>query len=121
MNDLAPSSDWRDICQSLWGDDWMQPASDVIGVNRRTVERWRAGHQTVPPAVIAALLSIPMDVGEPVIRAYGRILRQVALNGSLSSIAAYIEVQRHAFGLVSRDLAEGRLATFGIDMKGTDP
>ena len=35
--------DWEDSAHRLWGDDFIAPMSEVLGINRRTIERWRAG------------------------------------------------------------------------------
>lgn len=33
---------WQDAAEKLWGGDWIAPMSEVLGINRRTIERWRA-------------------------------------------------------------------------------
>lgn len=68
--------DWQSECEKLWGRDWIAPLSEVLGVNRRTVERWRSGAVTIPSVVDNLICDAMENVRQP--RVMGAVFRMVA-------------------------------------------
>jgi hypothetical protein len=68
--------DWQAACAELWGADWIAPLSEVLRINRRTVERWRSGATAIPEDLADQLWELGR--GDEYRRAYGIILRRIA-------------------------------------------
>jgi len=77
---------WQEAARALWGDDWIAPAADVLAINRRTLERWKAGQGEPRPALARDLISLARGLPEDR-RIFGHILRRIALGETPSGIA----------------------------------
>ena len=49
---------WTDVFEALFGPDWIAPAAEVLGKNRRSIERWRSGRYPIPPEMEARIAAI---------------------------------------------------------------
>lgn len=68
---------WIDEAEKLWGADWIAPLSEVLAVNRRSVERWRSEAQPAPEWLGPALQRACILAGsEP--RVMGDVMRRLA-------------------------------------------
>lgn len=72
----GPSLDWQDVAERLFGPDWIAPLSEVLGINRRTVERWRSGAVAIPERVAADIADLARRGRDN--RNYGVMLRRAA-------------------------------------------
>lgn len=77
--------DWQDAARALWGDDWIAPLSEMLGANRRTVERWRAG-EGEPRVTTAETLQMLARRSGADARVMGTILRRIATGESPAAI-----------------------------------
>lgn len=77
--------DWTDAAAALWGPDWIAPLSDVWGVNRRTVERWRSG-DGAPREPLQAWLIRQASRADADGRMAGDILRRLARGETAAQI-----------------------------------
>ena len=103
-------TDWQFACKALWGDDWIAPLSEVLAVNRRTVERWRSGEVTIPAHIAADLIKLPR-LGSAT-RAYGDTLRRMARGESLETIEQWIADHRRAVARARADV--GRYSAIAV-------
>ncbi len=88
---------WQTTCETLWGPDWIQPASEVLGITRRTVERWRNNEREMPAEVQTELKKLlPKKLGIEATRAYGDVLRHVARGGTVESALHEIKLRMKA-------------------------
>jgi len=92
---------WQDACHALWGDNWIAPLSEVLAVNRRTVERWRSGEVQIPRHIEADLIRLPR-LGSAT-RAYGDILRRLARGETVDEISAWLADHRRALARYKAD------------------
>lgn len=69
--------DWQDAACALWGDDWIAPLSELLGANRRTVERWRAGEGEPRASTAETLVMLARRSGADA-RAMGTTLRRIS-------------------------------------------
>lgn len=69
--------DWQDAAIALWGEDWIAPLSEVLGINRRTVERWKAQEGAPRQMMQDALAMLARRSGADA-RAMGDTLRRMA-------------------------------------------
>lgn len=92
---------WIHDCQTLWGDDWIAPLSEVLAVNRRTIERWREGRGQPRPEIIAELARL---AALPNTRAVGRMVRRLANGDTLATITAEIEADREAVATIATQI-----------------
>ena len=95
-------SNWQDACEALWGDDWIAPLSEVLAVNRRTVERWKSGEIDMPAHIAAELVKLPR-LGSAT-RAYGETLRRLAGGETMDAIEQWIADHKRAVARVKTDL-----------------
>ena len=51
----------REIGEALYGDHWISPLARALGVNVRTMQRWAAAQNSVPPESVNALLQVLSD------------------------------------------------------------
>ena len=93
---------WQYQCEALWGDDWIAPLSEVLAVNRRTVERWRSGEVAIPAHIATDLIKLPR-LGSAT-RAYGEMLRRMARGEAIETIEQWMADQRRALARVRVDL-----------------
>lgn len=93
---------WQAACEAMWGDEWIAPLSEVLAVNRRTVERWKSGEVEIPKHIAAELIKIPR-IGSAM-RAYGEILRRLARGETMEDVETSIADQRRAIARVRADL-----------------
>lgn len=96
----------RQTCEALWGDDWIAPLADILGVNRRTVERWKSGDVPMPRHIANDLLKLPR-IGTAT-SAYGDLLRRLARGESLDDLNQWVTDQRRALGRVRADVGRFR-------------
>lgn len=97
---------WQSACLGLWGEDWIAPLSEVLEVNRRTVERWKSGEGTIPEHIERDLIRLP-HIGTAQ-RAYGDILRRLARGETMEDVERSIAEQRRAVARVRADLGKYR-------------
>ena len=107
-------SDWQSACEGLWGEDWMAPLAEVLGVNRRTVERWRDGQVAIPAHIAAELARLPR-IGSAQ-RAYGDMLRRMARGETLEAIESDLADQRRAIHRLRADI--GRYSAIAVLTSG---
>jgi len=72
--------DWKDAARALWGDDWIAPLSELLGTNRRTVERWRSGDGQPRASTAETLVMLARRSGTDA-RSMGAALRRMS-NGA---------------------------------------
>lgn len=101
---------WQSSCEALWGDDWIAPLSEVLAVNRRTVERWKSGDVEIPEHIAAELIRIPR-IGSAQ-RAYGDVLRRLARGESMDDVEQSIADQKRAVARVRADI--GKFNTIAV-------
>lgn len=94
--------DWQSACEALWGDEWIAPLSEVLSVNRRTVERWRSGEVSIPLHIADDLVRLPR-IGEAQ-RAYGDVLRRMANGEGLDEIEDWVSHYRRATKRAQADI-----------------
>jgi hypothetical protein len=63
--------------EALFGSRWQTDLGDALGINRRTVQRWRAGQDEPRPAVWGKLLALVIE-NEAKLTAVKRRLSAVA-------------------------------------------
>lgn len=95
--------EWQHICAELWGDDWIAPLSEILRVNRRTVERWKSGAIDIPSAVIRDLERVYRRVGGYA-RQYGETLRKIAGGQTVEDLQDSISQQKRALNRFEADL-----------------
>ena len=103
-------TDWQSACEGLWGTDWMAPLAEVLDVNRRTVERWRAGEVAMPRHIADDLCRLPR-IGSAQ-RAYGETLRRLARGETMDDIEQWIADQKRAVSRVKADI--GRYSAIAV-------
>lgn len=101
---------WQDAAHALWGPDWIAPLSDVLNVNRRTVERWRAGEQEIPNLIAADLIRLPR-IGTAQ-SAYGTALRRLARGETVEDLEQSLADDKRALMRLKADL--GRYAAIAV-------
>lgn len=112
---MAMSVDhWHDACDALWGADWIAPLSDVLGVNRRTVERWKSGEVPMPEHISSELVKLPR-LGSAT-RAYGETLRRLARGETMGEIEQWIADHKRAAARVKSDI--GRYSAIAVLASG---
>lgn len=74
---------WQSYAQRLWGEDWIAPMSEVLDINRRTIERWNAGQGAPATGIQAELSRLSMRSYS---RALGDVLRRMANGESVDDI-----------------------------------
>ena len=104
-------SDWQFACEALWGGDWIAPLSEVLAVNRRTVERWKSREVDIPPHIAAELVKLPR-IGSATTRAYGDILRRLSRGESIEDIEAWVADHKRAVGRARADI--GRYSAIAV-------
>lgn len=97
-----PADAWIRACERLWGPDWITPAAEVIGVNKRTLERAKSGSTSLNPRICADLERLGNQVGAG--RAYGDVLRRIARGETPEEIEAYVQEIRHGLARYRSDL-----------------
>lgn len=92
---MASELTWEDVCERLWGQDWIAPLSEVLHVNRRTVERWRSGKVEIPDDVERMIVEAsprPM-----LTRELGDMLRRVANGATDRDLKKHLDDQGAAY------------------------
>jgi phage terminase Nu1 subunit (DNA packaging protein) len=100
---------WQYACEALWGPDWIAPLSEVLNVNRRTVERWKSGEIEIPEHIARDLERLPR-LGDAT-RAYGDILRRLAGGETAADIEQWLTAHRRALARYKADLGKYRAIT----------
>lgn len=90
--------DWQKWPQRLWGDDWIAPMSEVLEINRRTIERWRAG-EGAPRSQLQEQLQRMSQCNDP--RAMGAILRRLARGETPDAIRRELQAMQAALDEVA--------------------
>lgn len=93
-------SGWQDHARALWGDEWIAPMSEVLDINRRTIERWRRG-DGAPADVIQRSLARIAQRPDP--HLIGDVLRRLARGETCDDIAEDYAARRAALQRV-RDM-----------------
>jgi len=96
---------WQDAARTLWGDEWIAPLSEVLAVNRRTVERWKAGDQDIRPDIAAELVRLGRRGGA---RHYGAVLRRLANGETAADIRGELESVKRALMRYEHDISQYR-------------
>lgn len=102
--------EWKNTCEALWGDDWIAPLSEVLRVNRRTVERWKSGEIEPPQSIVAELVRLPR-IGSAQ-RAYGTMLRRLSRGETLRDIEDSVASEKRAFTRLRADI--GRYSAISV-------
>ncbi|WP_024350994.1 hypothetical protein [Aurantimonas coralicida] len=84
MTNHDNNPDWQEVAERLFGSDWIAPLSEVLGVNRRTVERWRSGAVSAPDRVADEITDLARRGRDN--RNYGIMLRRAATGESPMAI-----------------------------------
>jgi hypothetical protein len=95
---------WQSACEALWGEDWIAPLSEVLAVNRRTVERWKSGEIAIPSHIASELIKIPR-IGSAQ-RAYGDVLRRLARGETMDDVDQSIADQKRAAARARADIGK---------------
>ncbi len=103
------TADWQEWPQRLWGDDWIAPMSEVLGINRRTIERWRAG-QGAPRLHLQQELRRLALRSEA--RAIGMVLRRLANGEQLDDIRREVRDMHTALVRVAESV--GKFETIAV-------
>ena len=105
------STDWQRWPARLWGDDWIAPMSEVLDINRRTIERWRAGEGEPREALQNELRKLAL---RPEARAVGSVLRRLSRGETLEDIRRDLKAMQIAVDRVAADyrLAECAMSKF---------
>jgi len=101
-------SDWQDACSRLWGDEWIAPLSEVLAVNRRTVERWNAGDPAIRSEIAVELIRLGRRIDGDSIRPYGTILRRLANGETIPDIHAEMQGMKRAIRRYEHDISQYR-------------
>jgi hypothetical protein len=88
-------TDWIESARALWGDDWIAPLSEVIGANRRTVERWRASHGEPRQGTQDTLAMLARRSGQDA-RVMGAVLRRMAAGETAADIVTEINATKRS-------------------------
>jgi hypothetical protein len=102
-------TDWQLVCKGLWGPDWIAPLAEVLGVNRRTVERWKSGTVEIPGDVVAELARLPR-LGSAT-RAYGEVLRRLARGETVEDLEQDLADRRRALSHYKNERGKFRIIT----------
>jgi phage terminase Nu1 subunit (DNA packaging protein) len=97
---------WQSTCEALWGPDWIAPLSEVLAVNRRTVERWKSGDVPIPDHIEAEIVRLPR-LGDAT-RAYGDLLRRLSGGETVADVEQWIAAQRRAIARYKADTGKYR-------------
>lgn len=92
-------SDWQTAAKSLWGDDWIAPLSEFLAINRRTIERYRAGDGDLSPALASQLCTLARRAGADAPHV-GGYLREMARGASIQAISADMASRRRAMAKI---------------------
>ena len=76
---------WRCDARKLWGDDFIAPMSEVLDLNRRTVQRWNLGEGEPAQRIQLELRRLASRTQA---QALGRVLRRMANGERLEDIAS---------------------------------
>jgi len=99
-------TDWKRACEQLWGEDWIAPLADVLGVSRRTIERWKAGQMRIPSSIAEDLVSLTSTLPASEVqlnRAFGSLLRRAARGEEPEDIDHWIDTVRAAAGMLKSE------------------
>lgn len=94
--------DWQQAARALWGDDWIAPLSEFISVNRRTIERWRAGEGEPSGAIADGLVGVARRSGYDAAHT-GKILRRLSSGETVADITDEIAAMRRSLVRVERE------------------
>jgi len=100
---------WQDHAERLWGEEWIAPMSEVLDINRRTIERWRAGEGGPGHGLKVELQRLALHYNA---RATGGILRRMASGETLDDIRR--EIREQAVAIASIQAAIGKYSTIAI-------
>ena len=102
-------ADWQEWPQRLWGDDWIAPMSEVLNINRRTIERWRAGEGEPNIGLQTELRRLALRYGA---RAIGNVLRRMARGETLKEIKA--DIREHQIATTRIEVELGKYGSIPI-------
>lgn len=88
--------------QQLWGDDFIAPMSEVFGISRRTIERWKAGRGEPPASIREDMARLARRAGVDA-RTMGAILRRYAGGATRQDVEAEIMAMRRCLAALERD------------------
>lgn len=86
---------WQEAAQALWGDDWIAPMAEWADINRRTIERWKAGVGEPRQPLQDRLVAIARRAGTDA-QVMGSILRRMARGETADNIRAEIAAMRRS-------------------------
>lgn len=95
-------ADWQEAALALWGDEWIAPMSEWSDINRRTIERWKAGAGAPRQRLQDRIVTIAERAGDDA-QAMGDVLRRMARGGSINGIREHIAALQRAVDLVEDD------------------
>lgn len=95
--------DWQDSAQRLWGEEFIAPMSEVLMINRRTIERWKAGEGQPSNGIQVEMMRLAMRAES---REIGTVLRRMANGTTLDEIDRDIRNQQVAARRVRTDLGK---------------
>jgi hypothetical protein len=90
-------NDWRHLAISLWGENYARPMADVLGIAKRTVERWKVGaFEPKEPAQVEGELRRLINLMPKHPRIIGDIACRVARGETLDAIWTDYELREEA-------------------------
>lgn len=109
---------WQEWPERLWGHDWIAPMAEVLDINRRTIERWRAGEGEPNIGLQTEMRRLAMHHEA---RAVGSVLRRLARGETLEDIRRDVRAMQIAITRVSADM--GKYGTIPVlaPKEGVEP
>lgn len=91
---------WQEAARRLWGDDWIAPLAEVAGINRRTVERWKAGDGAPREIIADTIIMLARRSGADAPIA-GAVLRRMVQGETEAGIRAEINAIKRSLERLS--------------------
>ncbi len=91
---MNENMEWDDVAVLLWGEDFVAPLSECLGVNRRTVSRWKTGVIDIPSDIRQAIIECTPH--QTMTRELGETMRKIAAGDSPSDVKRGLEAQASA-------------------------
>ena len=108
---------WRILALTLWGENFARPMADVLGVHKKTVERWKLGHVVPPdPAYLEGRLRELIDLMPRTPRVIGEVAAREARGEEFWAIRRDYLTHRDAVDLLENHLRFGVASRCACDV-----